>query len=60
MRDRGYSVARLKRGANRDQDGALGLAGESLETNPLGRDATSDGPSCLPRGRARCATRARG
>jgi hypothetical protein len=43
----GYAVTRLEHRPNRDQDAALSLAGDGLETSLLGRDATSGRPTCL-------------
>jgi hypothetical protein len=57
---RGYAVTRLEHRPNRDQDAALSLAGDGLETSLLGRDATSGGPTCLFGSRAGCATGALG
>jgi hypothetical protein len=54
--DSGDPVARLERGADRDQNRALGLAGKSLEPNPLGRCSASGAPDCQLRSRARRAT----
>ena len=57
---RGYTITRLERRSNRDQDDPLSLAGDGLEASLLGQDATSRGPTCLLGGRAGCATGALG
>ncbi len=57
---RGYAVTRLERRSNRDQNRALSLAGDGLETGLLGRDATSRGPTRLLARRAGFATGALG
>ena len=50
--DCGNAIPRLQRGTDRNQNDALGLSPDRLETEPLSRETTSCGQRSVPRSRA--------